>query len=295
MRGSYLGFALWLVTATTFSPVHGPFATGDAQAASTPRCPGITPDVQGNPARPTSVSDLPRAGVPAGTAILQRHDGTLTITDDDTVIDGWDITGNVIVKADNVTIKNTTITASSTYHALDVWGAGFRLEDSRIDGSGTTDNAVQGMGTFLRNDLSDAEHGINVTGPSIIRDNFVHNLHSNKPDPHYDGIFIGSGHEIEIIGNTIVNNQTQTSAIMMQNVFGAISDITIDGNRLSGGGFTIYLDKRHGDSPIDDATVCITNNIIGKGYYGHTAFELTDPIYSGNAETGDFTAGLKVK
>ncbi len=293
MRGSYLCFVLWLTSAATFSPGHGPFITGSAEAASVPNCAGLAPHTQGKPARPTSVSDLPKAGVPSGAAVLHSHNGTLTITEADSVIDGWDITGNVIVKADNVTIKNTTITANSTYHALDVWGAGFTLEDSRIDGSGTTDNAVQGMGLFLRNDLSDAEHGINVTGPSVIRDNFIHDLHSNKPDPHYDGIFIGSGHEIEIIGNTIVNNQTQTSAIMMQNVFGAISDITIDGNRLSGGGFTIYLDKRHGDSPIDDATVCITNNIIGKGYYGHTAFELTHPIYSGNAETGNFTAGLR--
>src|SRR5690348_16963103 len=68
MRGSYLSFALWLATAVTLTPAHGPFATGNARAASTPSCPGITPDVQGNPARPTSVSDLPRAGLPAGAA-----------------------------------------------------------------------------------------------------------------------------------------------------------------------------------------------------------------------------------
>lgn len=58
--------------------------------------------------------------------------------------------------------------------------------------------------------------------------------------------------------------------------------ISVDGNRLSGGGYTIYLDKRHSDSPIDDATVCITN-------------ELADPIYSGNAETGDFARGFMGK
>ncbi|MGO4838193.1 hypothetical protein AB4144_38710 [Rhizobiaceae sp. 2RAB30] len=111
MRGSYLCFALWLTSAATLSPGHGPFTTGNAEAASAPNCPGGSPHTQGNPARPTSVSDLPKAGVPSGAAALQSHSGTLTITEDDTVIDGWDITGNVIVKAVNVSIKNSTISA----------------------------------------------------------------------------------------------------------------------------------------------------------------------------------------
>ena len=42
--------------------------------------------------------------------------------------------------------------------------------------------------------------------------------------------------------NTIINNHTSTSAIMIDNGFGPISDIKVDGNLLIGGGYTVYSD-----------------------------------------------------
>jgi hypothetical protein len=41
-----------------------------------------------------------RCGAPS------RYTGTLYMTEDNTVIDGMDIVGNVVVDADNITIKN---------------------------------------------------------------------------------------------------------------------------------------------------------------------------------------------
>ncbi|WP_274609244.1 hypothetical protein [Mesorhizobium sp. L-8-3] len=38
--------------------------------------------------------------------------------------------------------------------------------------------------------------------------------------------------------------------------------------------------------------MCTTNNLTGKGHYGYTSFDLTDPIYPGNTEVGDFATSF---
>ncbi|HWK68769.1 MAG TPA: hypothetical protein VNS34_27910 [Rhizobiaceae bacterium] len=260
-----------LITALGFAAILGTFAAQYRAESKTPvQAPAPT-------------------GVPAGTPVEKRFTGTLKITADNTVIDGWEITGNIVVEAKNVTIKNTKLLAN-TYHGIDILddSTGFTLVDSEVDGQGVTDNCVLGFGTFLRNDVHGADHGLQIWGPSVVRGNYIHDLTSDNADPHFDGIFIGRGHEIEIVGNTIVNHHDQTAAIMMQNSAGSLSRITIDGNVLVGGGYTVYLDARHSDSPIDDASVRITNNRMGRGTFGYVSFDLTRPQFSGNV---DFSTG----
>ena len=47
---------------------------------------------------------------------------------------------------------------------------------------------------------------------------------------------------------------------MLDNYFSGLSNITVDGNRLVGGGYTVYLDGRFGGGTVDDASIQITNN-----------------------------------
>ncbi len=221
-------------------------------------------------------------GLPAGQA-MQQFEGSFHVSEDNAVISNLEVHGNILITAKNVTLKNVKLVSGTPWHALEVGeqATGFTLMDSDIDGNGHTVNAIYGLGTFLRNDIRGTDNGINVTGPSVIGDNYIHDL-KGGPDAHYDGIEINGGGHIRIVRNTIVNNHSQTSAVMMNNEFGALSDITIDGNLLIGGGYTVYLDGRKSANAVDDGSIRITNNEIGDGRWGDFAFYINKPVVQGN-------------
>lgn len=228
-----------------------------------------------------------QVGVPAGKT-LTRYDGTYTVSQDNAVISNMEVRGNIVVEARNVTMSNIKLISATRWHAIQLSEAasGFTLQDSEVDGAGVTVNAIYGFGRFLRNDLHDAENGINVIGPSVIRDNTIHSLRGGS-DAHYDGIEINGGHDIDISGNTIINPHGQTSAIMLDNYFGSLSRISIDNNRLIGGGYTVYLDGRFTGGAVDDSSIRITNNRIGCGAWGDFALYGNEPYLHGNSGLED--------
>jgi hypothetical protein len=224
------------------------------------------------------------AGLPAGT-VLDSYTGTYHVNRDNAVVSNLEVHGNIVIDARNVTMTNVRLVSGTDWHALRVMdnATGFTFTDSEIDGGGSTVNAIYGFGTFLRNDLHDVDNGINVVGPSLIKDNYIHDFRGGS-DAHYDGVEIngGDGHDIDIINNTIINAHDQTSAVMLNNEFGGLSNITIEGNRLVGGGYTVYLDGRKGGGAVDDATIRIINNQIGNGRWGDFAFFNNDPVVHSN-------------
>ncbi len=222
------------------------------------------------------------------TAPMTVYNGTYYVTEDNANISNLEVHGNIVIEADNVTMSNVKLVSNTPWHALRVMddATGFTLQDSEIDGAGSTVNAIYGAGTFLRNDLHDMDNGINVIGPSVIRDNYIHDFRGGA-DAHYDGVEINGGHDIDVIHNTIINEHNQTSAVMLNNEFGGLSNITVDGNRLVGGGYTVYLDGRKGGGTVDDASIKFTNNQIGGGSYGDFALYGHKPVAHGNVDIGE--------
>lgn len=232
---------------------------------------------------PAHPATLDRVGVPL-TARMANQSGTLHITQDNTVVSNLEIRGNVIVDADHVLMQNVRVISTTQFSALRVMddAEGFSLTDSEIDGGGITANAIDGHGTFLRNKIHGAENGINITGPSLVEANHIYDLRNKHGSPHYDGIQVDGGHDITIIGNTIINENDQTSAVMLDNYFSGLSNITVKNNRLVGGGYTIYVDGRFGGGAVIDATIRILNNRIERGFYGSHVFYDQKPIFDGN-------------
>lgn len=228
--------------------------------------------------------DASNTGVPSGTK-MTKYTGSYRVTEDNAVISNLEVYGDIVIDAKNVTLKNVKLVSNTEWHALRVMddATGFTLQDSEIDGSGITVNAIYGFGTFLRNNLHDVDNGINVIAPTLIKDNYIHNLRGGS-DAHYDGIEINGGNDIDIIHNTIINDHDQTSAIMMNNDFGGLSNINIDGNRLVGGGYTVYLDDRFNGGTVVDSSIKITNNQIGGGYWGDFSLYDNKPVLSGNTD-----------
>ena len=234
----------------------------------------------------TGWPDSSSTGVPAGVALTPS--GDLVITQPGTVISGLNITGTVYIDAANVTIENCKITAASFAVVQIAQGVtGAVVQNCEINGVGSNNdgsNGISGQGTFIGNNIYNVENGINVQGSSVIKDNYIHDLNASG-SPHYDGIQIDGGvSNVTISHNTVINDYSQTSAVMVDNYFGPISNVSVDNNLLVGGGFTVYSDAQFNGGSITG--VSFTNNHMGSGYWGVTDFNLSSPIYTGNVNDG---------
>ncbi|PSO15064.1 hypothetical protein C7G42_29225 [Bradyrhizobium sp. MOS003] len=140
-----------------------------------------------------------------------------------------------------------------------------------------------GQGKFIANNIYNVENGIGVDGGNtLIQDNYIHDMIASG-SPHYDGISIdGKNSNITITHNTVINDHTQTAAIMIDNYFGPVSNVTVDNNLLYGGGYNIYSSAQFDGGSVTG--VSVTNNHMGGGYWGPTAFTGNNPVYTGNVD-----------
>ena len=150
------------------------------------------------------------------------------------------------VRADNctnVTIQNCEITNASD---AGVYGSGFNLLNSYI-------HHIGGDGIKANHDV-------------VIQGNYIAFLGWNNDSAHADGIQIPGGSNFLIQGNFFdmgrdVANTKSNSAVFAQ---GNFSNLTVDGNWMRGGNYTI-----HAYDDVDDYTSSITNNIF---YTGSSAY-----------------------
>ena len=143
---------------------------------------------------------------------------------------------------------------------------------------------VQASFSVTRCDIWGNENPIVPGDNTTIQDSWLHGLKA-PGSPHYDGIQIDGGQDnVMIRHNTIENANTQTAAVMVDNYYGAATNITITGNKLTGGGYTVYADGAFASgAPI---TVSFTNNVFGKGYYGYGLIRgsKTTATWTGNTD-----------
>jgi hypothetical protein len=187
-------------------------------------------------------------GVPAGTKLVQKT-GSIVIKEDGKVIDGWDVTGDITVEADNVTIRNTRVRGQDDY-----WGilqregfSGLQVEDSEIFGNGRqrTQFGILNQGkmiTVRRVDIHTISNGI-LTDQGLVEDSYVHDPKYYSGD-HTDMIMstgtAAAGTELIIRHNTVINTLDQTGAIALFQDFGVTRNVTVEGNLLAGGGWSLY-------------------------------------------------------
>lgn len=244
----------------------------------------------------TAWPDATSTGVPAGVTLTPS--GDVVITQAGAVVSGLNITGSVYIRAPNVTLENCKITSSGWAGVtIDSGLTGVVVKNCTIDGTGhgpdgTGNQGIMGAGTFIANNIYNVENGITVTGSNtVIQDNYVHDLQAGG-SPHYDGIQIDGGlSNVQITHNSIVNQWGWTSAIMIDNYFGSISNISATNNLLSGGAYTVYSDASFSSSAITG--VSFTNNHIGGAQYGDAMIRGNNAVFSGNYQDGaTLTAAL---
>ncbi|MET4120490.1 hypothetical protein ABIB90_007550 [Bradyrhizobium sp. JR4.1] len=237
--------------------------------------------------------DATNTGLPPGVTLTAS--GNLVITQAGTVISGLNIQGTVTIEAPNVTLENCKITSDSWFIVNTNDQAGAVVKNCEINGLGGTSGnvGINGEGTFVGNNIYNVENGINVagsnSGSTVIQNNYIHDMKA-AGSPHYDGIQIDGGvSNVTIEHNTVINENGSVSAIMIDNYWGPISNISVDNNLLVGGGFTVYnADIFSGGSVTG---VSFTNNHMASGQYGYTSFYTTNPTYTGNVNDGSTLLG----
>jgi hypothetical protein len=271
------------------TPTPTPTPTPTATATPTP-----TPTAGGFP-------DAASTGVPAGTTLTPS--GALTINTAGTVIDGRDISGQVVVNAPNVTIKNSRIRTNAMF-AVENNSTGLLVEDSEIANvvQAGHPNCHVGIGssdfTVLRTDISGCENGLNIDSPGNVtmQDSYIHDLDTVGPSyvfgdsgPHTDGVQIGqSAHNITFSHDTIdpsPGGGVTSGIIMYVGSSNPNYDIHFEGNYIDGRGasYAIYAPRAQTHD------VYMNDNRVYKGVYGYTDCVrpgITVTQFNGNLDMG---------
>lgn len=234
--------------------------------------------------------DATNTGPPSGLTL--KPSGPLVIDTPGSVIQGLDISGNVVIKASNVTLLNSRIRSTDYYVVRIEKGLkGVVVQNCEIDNQGAGGTGATGQGKFIANNIHGAADGINVwDDDTLIQDNYIHGM-AGPPSAHFDSIQAdGAFKNLTIEHNTVINEHGQTSAIMLDNYWGPIDNVKINNNLLIGGGYTVYINesaKGTAGQPGPVTNVSFTNNILVKGYYGYLDLRTqlgNKPVISGNVD-----------
>jgi hypothetical protein len=289
----------------TVMPTKTPTLTPTKTPTLTPtRTPTPKPPVSGgkncvNQPSACGFPDKTNTGVVPGTQ-LTRVDGAVTLSTPGMVYSNKEVHGNIIVKANNVTIRNVKIVGGS-YYAISIqpWDnpvTGTLIENVEIDfqgydnGKGIAFSNYTARKVYFHNGADCFHFSSNVT----IEDSYCTVYPDNasaaqiqafcNKESHIDGMQNDGGNGIMIRHNTILNPCNETSAILISSNTSTIQNVTITNNLLGGGGWTLYCSAAGND--VRNETV--TNNRFSRlyypkgGYWGPAAgCELAD-VFTGN-------------
>lgn len=214
-----------------------------ALLGTTGACTGSPVDRPTPPAQTPDTESYPDATTTGARGQLTAYDGDATVTDPGRVIEDVEITGRLTIEADNVTLRNVRV-SSGDYWAVLNYGRNTRIEDSTLVGTATTQALIGDIdgGNFIgvRLDASGAADGIKMGANSKLYDSYIHDLASFE-GAHNDGIEMTAAVGAEVVHNTVLNQNSQTSAIFLGDfVAGQVSAVRVENNLLAGGGYTIY-------------------------------------------------------
>ncbi|WP_369140394.1 hypothetical protein [Modestobacter versicolor] len=206
-------------------------------------------------------------GVPAGTVL--EPSGDLEVTEEGAVVDGLDVDGCVVVRADDVTIQNTRIRCGDPDTANVVQVAdgvtGLLVQDTEIDGMGTADIGVGWSDYTLRRvEIHRTNDGARLGDDVLIERSWIHDM-TRQGELHPDCVQATQGVGITLRGNNLdvpardigdLNN----AAIMLGSETGKrrLEQVLVEGNWLNGGNYTVNVRQ---DTDLDD--VVFRGNVYG--------------------------------
>jgi len=235
----------------------------------------------------TSWPNASTTGVPTGKAL--KASGDLTITADNTVIDGYNITGTVNVEAKNVVIKNSKI-HDGGYFGVYVRSGNVTIIDSELFNNSAAAIVFDNWTAIRVNIHGMAEDGVKLGSNTTLQDSYIHDF-AGEAGAHADGAQLQGGLEnVTIRHNYIVPLSVATpenSALFLAPDLGPSSTgpVVIDNNLLGGGNYSLFiLDGNNGQ--YHQSGYSITNNhFLRNGRFG--AVNVNEPASSFTAWSGN--------
>lgn len=208
------------------------------------------PPIPGCPPAPENVG-------PSEPAEL-RPSGPITVTEDNTVIENVDVTGDIEINASNVTVRNFRVTDDGYWGIFVRGGSNIIIEDGEIDGQNAMDDAVRGANytarrLYIHNLGGDA---FKADGNNVIECNHITAIGQGS-GAHGDGV------QMQVDGNIVIrqNNFDLTTGSLTACVFpsgiGPVrGPVYVQDNRMNGGAYIVYCsDQLH-----------LTGNTFGPDY-----------------------------
>ena len=218
-------------------------------------------------------------GVPAGTAL--QASGSIRVEQDGAIIEDLDITGEIMVLANDVTIRRVRVRSGDYYpiRYFDNDNTGLVIEDSEIEG--TSDDATASVSfanyTVRRSNLHGAADGLKADANVLIEDSWIHDLR-NGPDQHNDGVQSTGGRGVTLRNNWI--SGASNAAVQTGDLGGATEDMTLECNWFGGGGWTLNIRGTGATAPRNTR---IVNNVFSRDHgYGPWTLDDPAPIIEGN-------------
>lgn len=222
--------------------------------------------------------------MPAGVELTRS--GDVTITKDGTVVDGLRVDGEIIVEADNVTIRNTLIETDTNLYPIHVRNdtEGVLIENVEIDGQGGTGKGIffQGSGTVRNTEIHSTDRGILIQADDVtVTESYIHDL-QRQPEGHHDTIQLRGGDNVTISGNTLMPYKASTddpmnAALQIGSLVGSdtITNLRVVGNLMNGGNHTI---NGGGRGEVDSARY--SDNEFGRDFRYSPAANLENSVWT---------------
>jgi hypothetical protein len=268
-----LGVALMVVGLAGCTVFSG--AEDRSPPGSQPSAPKPTSGCMARPGR-CGFPDRTSTGVRPGHR-LKQVDGAVELSKPGEVFQDRLVRGSITVTAPDVVIRDVRLVMTNSAYGIRSFGwqhntSGLRIENVEIDlngfdmASGIAFDNYAARRVWFHGGLDCAHAGRNVS----IVDSFC-DLPRLRPgsSAHADGFQSDGGGRYVFRHNTIRNPNGQTSAILLSTNSGPISDVVIDHNLLSGGGYTVYCGTTDGGTA---SNVTYTDNIISREFFPKGGF-----------------------
>jgi hypothetical protein len=207
--------------------------------------------------------------------------GSIVVSTDGAVVQNLHVTGQITVRANNVTIRDVMITATSKYGIqVEPETVGTVIEDVAIVGGLAAGHCeigiVYGSFTARRVEITRCSDGIHAGSNTVFERSWIHHMR-DLPTDHSDGIQSIGGQNIALRGNSIEMDLAMTSAMLLHaHIGGDLRDVLVEGNRLAGGGYTLNIKHRTNRA----ANIVVRGNVWIRDSYNfgsHTGDAANDP------------------
>ena len=265
-------------------PPEGPedeSSDADSDAAADDEAGEVTGDA--GEGRPSRASVMPIGGWPdrASTGVPDDVEltpsGPITVEQSDATIEGREVSGEVVIAADNVTVRRSRILTegASAGIRIEPGRSGTLIEDVEIDG--TDGGCDVGIGfanyTAVRVDVHGCEQSVHAGDNTSVESSYLHDQRGEVDDQRAAVASTG-GSNIRVVRSTLEGPPSEPSAaVLLQSASSAVTDVRIVGNKLSGGNHALAL--RDGDygKPL---SVTVRENYFVAGSWRYEATDLDE-------------------